>query len=263
MPFFDLGAYPSQPVHKQDGLSSWAKNENSHAQRFQYVQLFFPFSSEWHPVANHGKSFPVTAGRRVFVGASLQFCQWRRDSTCRTFRGVHSSDATLSGRIDSWLVASCLTWTNMNWCIDVMYWCTRDISEFPESSGPVQPQALDLNGAGGYFFWFLPYRLSPVRYSKVWIFSLWILAIWIPKLDEIGNCIAAPFGYLLVIARSPCFRSTTLQHWSKESGTLRWLKSQAEMDLQSWDGGLLGKFLDVWLPFLFKFTYSKRFLTLL
>jgi hypothetical protein len=35
------------------------------------------------------------------------------------------------------------------------------------------------------------------------------------------------------------------------------------MDLQSWDGGLLGKFLDVWLPFLFKFTYSKRFLTLL
>ena len=150
MPFFDLGAYPSQPVHKQDGLSSWAKNENSHAQRFQYVQLFFPFSSEWHPVANHSKSFPVTAGRRVFVGASLQFCQWRRDSTCRTFRGVHSSDATLSRRIDSWLVASCLTWT----------W---DISEFPESSGPVQPQALDLNGAGGYFFWFLPYRLSPVR----------------------------------------------------------------------------------------------------
>ena len=75
----------SQPASdKQDGLSSRAIDQNSHAQS-SISSIVFPFSkvmgSRWQIL--------VTAGRRVFAGASLQFCQWRRDSTCCTFRGVH------------------------------------------------------------------------------------------------------------------------------------------------------------------------------
>ena len=90
-------------------------------------------------------------------------------------------------------------------CTDVI---TRDISEFPESSGPVQPQALDLNGAGGYFSWFLPVPPLHVVARQVrfgyfmnfshldpeigWNWELYCCPVWIPP----GDCPIWPISLL-------------------------------------------------------------------